>query len=110
MPIRLGGLALLAILAGGASLLVGGTPLAPSDVIGALFHPNHASDVTTIVWQLRLPRVLIAMLVGSSLSLGGVLLQGMLRNPLVDPYLTGVSAGAGAAIAISILVGVAAPL
>jgi iron complex transport system permease protein len=110
MPIRLGGLALLAILAGGASLLVGGTPLAPGDVIGALFHPSYGSDVVTIVWQLRLPRVLIAMLVGSSLSLGGALLQGMLRNPLVDPYLTGVSAGAGAAIAISILVGVAAPL
>ena len=63
--------------------------------------------LNTIVWQLRLPRVCIAATVGASLALCGAMLQGMLRNPLVDPYLTGVSAAAAAAIAIAILAGAA---
>ena len=64
--------------------------------------------IDTIVWQLRLPRVCIAATVGASLALCGALLQGMLRNPLADPYLTGVSAAAAAAIAIAVLAGVGA--
>jgi len=60
-----------------------------------------------IVWQLRLPRVCIGATVGASLALCGVTLQGLLRNPLVDPYLTGVSAAAAAAIALAILAGAA---
>lgn len=109
MALRLAALALLAIFACGASLLAGGTFLDPGSVVAALVHPHASTDVTTIVWQLRLPRVAIAATVGAALSIGGALLQGMLRNPLVDPYLTGVSAGAAAAIALAILAGVAAP-
>ena len=110
MLLRLAGLAALALLAAGAGLLVGGSPLATTDVMQALLHPEHASAVTTIVWQLRMPRICIAIVVGSSLAVAGALLQGMLRNPLADPYLTGVSAGAAAAISIAILAGVAPPL
>ena len=101
---------LLALGALGASLLVGGTVVAPADILGALFHSHTASTTTTIVWMLRLPRVVIAGVVGAELAIAGALLQGMLRNPLVDPYLTGVSAGAAAAIAVAIVIGVAAPL
>src|ERR1700756_3114615 len=100
-------LALLALL---TSLLVGGSAVAPAAVLTSLQHPHAHDAVTTIVWQLRLPRVAIAATVGAALGIGGALLQGMLRNPLVDPYLTGVSAGAAAAVAIAILVGIAAPL
>jgi iron complex transport system permease protein len=89
--------------------MVGGTPLSFSDLTGALLHPHAGGTVATIVWQLRLPRVCIAAVVGASLALCGAMLQGMLRNPLVDPYLTGVSAGSAAAIAIALLLGVAAP-
>jgi iron complex transport system permease protein len=92
-----------------AALLVGGTYLDPPAVLGALIPPT-GSDAATIVWQLRLPRVAIAAVVGAALGIAGALLQGMLRNPLVDPYLTGVSAGAAAAIALAILAGVAAPI
>ncbi|HTX58741.1 MAG TPA: iron ABC transporter permease [Verrucomicrobiae bacterium] len=109
MIARLGGLLLLAAAVAGASLLVGGTPLSAAAVGGALLHPHASNDVVTIVWQLRLPRVCIANVVGACLAVAGALLQGMLRNPLVDPYLTGVSAGAAAAIALAILAGVAAP-
>ena len=96
--------------AAAASVLIGGSALTPHDVVGALLHPKAASVANTIVWQLRMPRVCIAAVVGASLALCGALLQGMLRNPLVDPYLTGVSAGSAAAIAIAVLAGVSAAL
>jgi len=96
--------------AAAASLLVGGTPLSLAEIGTALAHPHAGGVLNAIVWQLRLPRVCIAAVVGASLALCGALLQGMLRNPLVDPYLTGVSAAAAAAIAIAILAGVATAL
>lgn len=105
---RFAAMLLMAALVAAASLLVGGTQLAPGDVFASLAHPHAQGEVATIVWQLRLPRVCIAALVGATLALCGAMLQGMLRNPLVDPYLTGVSAGAAAAIAIAILAGVSA--
>jgi iron complex transport system permease protein len=110
MPFRLAALALLALVACAASLLAGGSFLDPGSVLRALVHPHASNDIGTIVWQLRMPRVVIAATVGAALSIAGALMQGMLRNPLVDPYLTGVSAGAAAAIALAILAGIAAPV
>jgi len=107
---RLAALAVLALLACAASLLAGGSFLDAGSVARALAHPQSGGDVATIVWQLRMPRVVIAATVGAALSVAGALMQGMLRNPLVDPYLTGVSAGAAAAIALAILAGIAAPV
>ncbi len=98
---------LAALLAAGVGLAVGGEALSLSQVIHALANP-HAHDVAqTILWQLRMPRVLCAALVGAALALAGVQLQGMLRNPLVDPYLIGTSAGAAVAIAVALSLGVA---
>jgi len=101
---------LLAIvpLAAALSMLVGGTPLSIAQIATALTHPQATDSLTAIVWQIRLPRVCVAAVVGASLALCGALLQGMLRNPLADPYLTGVSAAAAAAIAIAVLGGIAA--
>ncbi len=109
VALRAASLALLAPAAAAASLVVGATPLSLPEVAGALAHPHVTGVLHTIVWDLRLPRVCIAATVGASLALCGAMLQGMLRNPLVDPYLTGVSAAAAAAIAIAILAGAAAP-
>jgi iron complex transport system permease protein len=108
-PLAIVALSAVAVAAAIVSLLVGGTPISFHDIVAALAHPRAGGAMTTIVWELRLPRVCIAATVGASLALCGAMLQGMLRNPLVDPYLTGVSAGAAAAIAIAILIGVAAP-
>jgi iron complex transport system permease protein len=105
--LRLAGLLVVALLALLGGLLVGGTQLPLHAVAAALLHPN-ANDTSTIVWQLRLPRVVIGALVGAALSIAGALLQGMLRNPLVDPYLTGVSAGAAVAIVAAMSAGVSA--
>ncbi len=98
---------LAALIAAGVGLAVGGDALPLSQVMHALANP-HARDVAhTILWQLRLPRVLCAALVGAALALAGVQLQGMLRNPLVDPYLIGTSAGAAVAIAVALAFGIA---
>ena len=62
----------------------------------------------TIVWQLRMPRILMAVITGLSLGVAGAVMQGVLRNPLVSPYTLGLSAGAacGAGIAIALGVGI----
>ncbi len=67
---------------------------------------GHAWSETqeTIVWQLRLPRVLGAAVVGAALAAAGVLFQGLLRNPMADPYLLGTSGGAALAATIALLV------
>ncbi len=67
-----------------------------------LFHFRQTWDAADeiIIFQLRLPHVLGAALVGAALAVGGVLFQGLLRNPLADPYLIGISAGSGLGITI----------
>lgn len=87
----------------------GSTPIPMGTIIQILlngtnlFHFARSWDPTAevIVWQVRLPVVIGAALVGAALSVAGVLFQGMLRNPLADPYLIGTSSGAalGAAVA-----------
>jgi iron complex transport system permease protein len=67
--------------------------------LGQLFHyvttgPVQGDIGNTIFWQIRLPRVLLAFLVGAALSVTGVILQDLFLNPLTDPYVTGVSSGA----------------
>jgi iron complex transport system permease protein len=65
-------------------------------------HWNEAQE--TIVWQIRLPRVLGAALVGAALAAAGVLFQGLLRNPMADPYLLGTSGGAALAATLALLI------
>lgn len=106
---RLVAIAFLIPLSALLALAVGGTTLSFHDVLAALIHPHAQSEANTIVWALRIPRIAIAGTVGASLALAGTLMQALLRNPLVDPYITGVSAGAGAAIAIGVTAGLAMP-
>lgn len=64
-----------------------------------------APGITDILTQIRLPRTLIATAVGAALAVSGYILQALSRNPLADPYLTGVSSGAGLAVAAAIIIG-----
>lgn len=84
-------------------MLVGAVPIVVPDVIAGLTGVGEPATVA-IVRELRLPRVLAAALVGGALGVAGALLQGLLRNPLADPYVTGTSAGAalGAVAAVAI--------
>src|SRR5881397_270971 len=81
-----------------AAVLIGSVSIAPSDVVSALLGSNDVNG--TIIRELRLPRVFGAALVGGSLAAAGALLQGLLRNPLADPFVTGTSAGAALAAVI----------
>ena len=63
------------------------------------------SMLPAIIWQIRLPRVLLAALVGATLSLGGLVFQAILRNPLAEPYILGISGGAAIGAIIGILLG-----
>ncbi len=58
-------------------------------------HSHLSASDSAIVWQLRLPRVVLGLIVGAMLSCAGATYQGVFRNPLVDPYLLGIAAGAG---------------
>ena len=84
-------------------VLVGAVAISPVDVWRALWSGADATTAT-IIRDIRLPRVLAAAIVGGALAVAGALLQGLLRNPLADPYVTGTSAGAslGAVVAIAL--------
>lgn len=75
-------------------------------VLQSLFGGGEAdSMLDTIVWQIRFPRVLLAALVGATLSLGGLVFQALLRNPLAEPYILGISGGSAIGAIIGILAG-----
>jgi iron complex transport system permease protein len=80
----------------GLSLSFGAVSMTPIELWQALLRQGESLN-QTIIWDLRLPRTLAAMLAGAALGMAGALLQGMLRNGLADPFLLGISAGAGLA-------------
>lgn len=65
--------------------------------------PDAQANLQLIIWEWRLPRVLMVALVGGALALSGVIMQALLRNPLADPYLLGLSSGASAAATAAIV-------
>ncbi|MCD0169889.1 iron ABC transporter permease [Deinococcus sp. 23YEL01] len=84
---------------------LGSVNVPPGEVLGALWRGVTGQELAgndVIVWQIRLPRVVMGVLVGASLSVCGGAFQGVFRNPLADPYLLGVASGSalGATIAI----------
>lgn len=102
--------ALLALAAAGLlalSLAAGSLPLSLAEVIGA-FGDGGPSLARDVVLELRLPRALAAFAVGGLLALAGAMLQVLLRNPLADPYVLGVSGGASVAALLAIMIGLPA--
>ncbi|MEU8915006.1 iron ABC transporter permease [Streptomyces nigrescens] len=99
--LAIGAFALLAVVAitVGFGLAVGSRPLSLSEVLGAL-EVRGETDASIIVWEQRIPRTLLGVLVGAALGVGGALAQGITRNPLADPALIGVSSGAALAIVL----------
>jgi iron complex transport system permease protein len=93
--ITLAGLMLLAVLVVVWALQVGSSDVSLGRVIQALYAGHHDSLDVRIFLDLRLPRVVAAFCVGGLLGVSGLLMQVLLRNPLADPYILGVSGGAG---------------
>jgi len=88
------------------SLFIGPADLSPGEVLGAL-RPGGVDDTARrIVVDLRLPRVVAALFVGAALSVSGAIFQALLRNPLAEPYLLGVSSGAALAAVCTIALGI----
>jgi iron complex transport system permease protein len=90
-----------------AGLSAGTVPLSPGEVWAGL--RNADAPAATIVRDLRAPRVLLAFLVGGSLGICGAALQAMIRNPLAEPYLLGLSGGAGLGAVLAIAIHAAGP-
>ena len=75
-------------------------------VVGTSMEQSLGEPTSTILLQVRMPRVVLAFLVGGSLAMVGVALQALLRNPLADPFVIGISSGAALGAAIALLFGV----
>ena len=103
-------LALALVLVGAGSVGVGAVPLAPADVWEALARGGAGGGAATsraIVWDLRLPRILLAALIGGGLAASGAAFQGLFRNPLADPFIVGASGGAALGATLAIVYGAA---
>jgi iron complex transport system permease protein len=94
----------------------GALPIAPLEVLAVLagklglqLPVQVPADHAAILWQVRLPRVILAVGLGGGLAAAGVAFQGLLRNPLADPSFLGVSSGAALAVAATIVAGGALP-
>lgn len=98
----LGILALLPLLAAAGALLCGALKLSPSELWNALTGPSD-TVAYRILWDLRIPRILLALAVGGGLAAAGTILQGVMRNSLASPDLIGVSAGGGLAAVILLI-------
>ncbi|GAB2608820.1 iron chelate uptake ABC transporter family permease subunit [Kribbella endophytica] len=105
-PVALLLLLLLVVLAFGASLALGSRWLGADAVVKALFEPS-GSDADVIVRDLRFPRTVVAVLIGSCLGIAGALMQGHTRNALAEPGIFGVSSGAALAVVLGLQLGVA---
>ncbi|HZP00652.1 MAG TPA: iron ABC transporter permease [Terriglobia bacterium] len=88
-----------------AALMVGGVHLPLRQVWVGLWGAGPAGQAEVIVREIRLPRVLLAMLVGAALASSGTALQALLRNPLADPYVLGISSGAALGAIVALWVG-----
>ena len=99
----LSSLSLLALASIGLALMVGSYRVAPADVLAALLGSEGGGG--EVVLQLRLPRALAGFACGGLLALAGALMQVLLRNPLADPYVLGISGGAGVGAMFAILIG-----
>jgi iron complex transport system permease protein len=107
----IGGLLALLVLLTGIAATLGSYPIGVIEVYETIFAgPGGNSDISTIVWDYRLPRILMGILAGAALGLAGAMMQGILRNPLASPFTLGIASAAsfGASLAIVLGAGVAA--
>lgn len=104
--VRLSLLAVMLVIAAVVSLGMGSVAISADRIVGMLFAGNTSSPTEiTIVWELRLPRVLLACSIGAGLGMAGAGYQGLFRNPLADPFVIGASSGAALGATLAIVCG-----
>ena len=91
-------LALLCVIALGASMLVGSRPIPPDEVLRFALRPDPSEEISQLVWLSRIPRTVLVLLAGAALGVAGGLMQAVTRNPMTDPGILGVNAGASLAV------------
>lgn len=100
------GLGLLLAVSGFLGIAIGPSGASFGDVLAIFSGKAGSQSITsTIVWQIRLPRVILAATVGATLALGGLVFQALLRNPLAEPYILGISGGSAVGAIIGLLLG-----
>lgn len=104
--VLLPGLAVLVVIGAVAGLTIGYVPYGLGEVLAGVLGLGDA-QITAIVREIRLPRVLLGLEIGAALGLAGAAMQGLLRNPLAEPGLVGVSASAGLGAVLAFHFGVA---
>ncbi|RNE49799.1 iron chelate uptake ABC transporter family permease subunit [Corynebacterium alimapuense] len=95
-------LALLCLLALTMSMLIGSRSIPPDEVLYFLVHPDPSDAVSQVVWQSRVPRTVLVLLAGAALGVAGGLMQAVTRNPMTDPGILGVNAGATLAVVVGL--------
>lgn len=78
---------------------IGSIHLTFNEILKVLLHPDSSSSASALIWQLRLPRTITAIFAGAALALSGAQMQAIFKNPLADPHILGLSAGAGTGVA-----------
>lgn len=99
---------ILIFIIAGISATLGSYPIPVTEAYSIIWRGLFNNPETTkeiVVWNLRLPRILMGVLAGIGLAIAGAMMQGILRNPLASPYTLGVSSGAGFGAALAILLG-----
>ena len=86
------------------NLCIGSVGASPGDVFSALVSSEGGSTLSQVIWQIRLPRVVTAILLGGALSLSGFLLQTFFNNPIADPFVLGISSGSRLTVALAMIV------
>ena len=87
------------------SLTIGSVELSLSEIFNSIFEKDNHETVSQIIFNIRLPRVLLAIAVGGGLSIAGAVFQAILMNPLAEPYILGVSSGGTFGAVLSFLLG-----
>jgi iron complex transport system permease protein len=110
LPVVLAGCTLLLVVVMTLGVAIGSVGLSPGAVWHVVVdhlagHPRTTTVADEIVWQIRLPRVLLAAVVGAALTTAGTVVQALVRNALADPFLLGVSSGAGVGATAVLLFG-----
>jgi len=67
---------------------------------------NISTSTAIIIGEIRLPRIILAFIVGAGLAVAGAVFQAIIRNPMVDPYIIGISAGAGTGVMLALFLGI----
>lgn len=94
---------LLLIVTAVVAIGLGSVTISIPDILQTIFSSSSTNVNDTIIWDIRLPRVVLAMVIGANIAISGALLQAVMGNPLADPGLTGVTSGAAVCVLVIML-------